>query len=85
MSQTERVHRTELGTDRIELLVPQLVRHTEQRTLQSSVLEGLQSIVSNVNRFRSPEQRLGVFERLGPQSRHRKPGNDVTTEEAAVN
>ena len=67
MSRTERVRHTELGPDHTQLLIRQLVESTGQLTdpqqtdAQSSMLDRLQGIVGNVNRFYSPEQRLDVL------------------------
>jgi len=67
MSHIERVYRTELSPDRLQLLVHQFVGDIEQRTTEQhtdilpGALEQLQNVVENVNRFHSPEQRLDVL------------------------
>jgi signal transduction histidine kinase len=67
MSHIERVYRTELSPDRLQLLVHQLVSDIEQRTTQQpadilpGAIERLHNVVENVNRFNSPEQRLDVL------------------------
>jgi signal transduction histidine kinase len=67
MSHAERVHRTKLGSDQVQLLVPQFIADAGQAIaphragMHPSLFERLQSVVTNANRFQSPEQRLCVL------------------------